>query len=230
MSNETEQQSSDQSQTPSWFIDEGIPGVGDRPAWLPAKYKTVADMGRGHIELEKRLGTVPDDYDFSKSRYLDPDYVPFNELKQIAKEKRVPQEVIDKMLESVDKYMDEFNINSDEEIKKLGDNARERVTTLDNWAKANLTKESYEALTNNLRTAEAVKAFEELRGKMMSNTAQVPGNTGNVSSVTSVNDLKIELQSNLEKYNNDAAYRADWTKRLEVAVKSDPTYIDKVGG
>src|SRR5580658_9792682 len=101
---------------PSWFIDEGIPGAGDRPAWLPEKFKSVADMAKSNAELEKRLGMAPDEYDFSKSRYLDPDYVPFEELKQIAKEKRVPQEVIDKMLESVDKYMDEFNIDQKEEL------------------------------------------------------------------------------------------------------------------
>jgi hypothetical protein len=217
-------------QTPTWHIDEGIPGIGERPIWLPEKFKTVADLARSNSELEKRLGTVPDEYDFKKSKYLDPDYVPFQEFKQVAKDKRVPQEVIDKMLESVDKYMDEFSIDYKEEIKKLGDNAEERVNTLDNWAKANLSKDAYEALTRTLTNAESIKALEELRGKVMSNTPQVPnGNSGAIEEAPSVNDIKLELSNNLAKYKTDEKYRQDIQRRLEVAVKNTPGYIDKVG-
>ena len=165
-----------------------------------------------------------------KSKFLDPDYVPFQELKAAAKEKRVPQEFIDKMIESVDKYVDEFRTDSDEEIKKLGDNARERVVTLDNWAKANLSKEAYEGLTSTLTNAESIKALEELRGKMMSNTTQVPNNQGNVNGGgQSLDDVKMELQNNLQKYKSDENYRKDIQKRLEVAAKNTPGFVDKVG-
>lgn len=220
----------EQQQEPSWFIDEGIPGHGERPSWLPDKYKTVASLAKHTSELEKRLGTVPDEYDFTKSRFLDPDYVPFQELQIAAKDKRVPQEFIDKMIESVDKYVDEFRTDTAEELKKLGDNATERVTILDNWAKANLSKEAYEGLTNSLSNAESIKALEELRGKMMSNTPQVPNDQGNVnSSGASLDDIKLELQNNLQKYKTDENYRRDIQKRLEVAAKNAPGFVDKVG-
>lgn len=225
-----ERQENVSPESPTWFIDEGMPGNGPRPSWLHDKFKTVADLGKSFTELEKKLGSVPDDYDFSKSKYLDSDYVPFQELKQVAKEKRVPQEVFDKMLESVDKYMDEFSTDYKEEIKKLGDNAKDRLQTLDNWAKANLSKESYEALTSNLRSAESIKALEELRGRMMSTIPQVPnGNNGATQNSASVDDLKLELANNLEKYKSDANYRKDLQNRLEVAVKNAPGYVDKVG-
>lgn len=215
---------------PSWFIDEGVPGVGDRPSWLHEKFKTTADLAKSYHELEKKVGTVPDDYDFSKSKYLDPDYVPFHELKQVAKDKRVPQEVIDKMLESVDKYMDEFSIDDNEEIKKLGDNAQERLTTLNNWAKANLTQDSYDALTNNLRSAESVRALEELRNKFMSTATQVPnGNDGATHNTATLDDIKLELSNNLAKYKSDPVYRKDLQSRLEVASKNAGGYIDKMG-
>ena len=106
---------------PSWFIDEGIPGQGNRPDWLPDKFKSTADMPKSYHELEKKFGTAPDEYDISNSKFLDPDYVPFNEFLQLAKEKRVPKEVVDKMVDSIDKYMDEFAIDPQEEFKKLGD-------------------------------------------------------------------------------------------------------------
>lgn len=222
MTNETQDQ-------PKWYIDEGMAGSGERPTWLPDKFKTVADMARSNSELEKKLGTVPENYDFNKSRFLDPDYVPFQELQVTAKEKRVPQEFIDKMIESVDKYVDEFRIDPKEELKKLGDNAHERVVMLDNWAKANLSKDAYEGLTNSLNNAEAIKALEELRGKMMSNTPQVPNDQGNVSGGQSVDDIKLELQNNLAKYKTDDNYRRDIGKRLEIASKNLPGFVDKVG-
>lgn len=219
-----------QASGPSWFIDETTPGIGDRPSWMPEKFKTVADLAKSNLELEKRLGTAPDEYDFSKSRYLDPDYVPFHELKQLAKDKRVPQEVLDKMLDSVDKYMDEFKVDDNEEINKLGANAKDRLETLNNWAKANLSNESYEALTSNLRTAESVKAIEELRNKMMSGTPQVPnGNTGAIAGNTSLEDLKLELSNNLSKYKTDPNYRKDLSARLEVAAKNSGGFVDKMG-
>jgi len=217
-------------EVPTWFIDDGIPGGGPRPSWLPDKYKTVADLAKSNAELEKKLGTVPDEYDFTKSKYLDADYVPFDELKKLAKDRRVPQDVIDKMLESVDKYMDEFSINPEEERAKLGPNAKEELETLDNWAKANLSKDSYEALTSNLRNADSIKALQELRGKMMTGTPQVPnGNTGTTHNTASLDDMKMELSNNLEKYKTDVNYRNDYQKRLEVAAKNAPGYIDKQG-
>jgi hypothetical protein len=219
-----------ENEQPKWFIDEGIPGSGERPSWLPDKYKSVKDLANSNAELEKRLGTVPDEYDFAKSRFLDPDYVPFQELQSAAKERRVPKEFIDKMIESVDKYVDEFRTDTAEELKKLGDNAKERVITLDNWAKANLSKEAYEGLTASLSSAESIKALEELRGKMMSTTPQVPNNNGNVQGTgQALDDVKMELQNNLQKYKDDPSYRADIQRRLESAAKNVPGYVDKVG-
>lgn len=217
------------NQQPIWFIDEGLPGVGDRPAWLPDKYKTVADMAKSNAELEKRLGTAPDKYDMSKSKFLDPDYEPFHELQNFAKDKRVSQEVMDKFIETVDKYVDEFRTDTTEEIKSLGDNAKERIEILDNWAQANLSKEAYEALTGSINNAASIKALEELRGKFMSNNPQVPGNNGSVASSASLDDIKLELANNLGKYKTDEGYRKDIQKRLEVAAKNAPGYVDKVG-
>ena len=215
---------------PSWYIEDGVPGVGNRPLWLPEKYKTVADLAKSNAELEKRLGTAPDEYDFSKSKYIDPDYEPFQDLKKVAKDKRVPQEVIDKMLESVDKYMDEFSTNPEEEFKKLGDNADNRLKTLDNWLKANSSKESYEAIVANNRNAESIKALEELRGKFMTNTTQVPSGTdANTNSSISIPELQNELATNLEKYKTDPTYRKDLQTRIEIAAKNNSDYVDKRG-
>lgn len=216
--------------TPLWWIDEGRAGDGERPNWLPEKFRTAADLGKSYVELEKKVGTVVDDYDFSRSKFLDPDYEPFQELRQAAKERRVPAEFLDKLVDSLDKYMDEFSTNYDEELKKLGDNAKDRIVTLDNWAKANLSKDSYEAITGNLKTADSIKALEELRGKMMSSNPMVPaGNESASNNTASLDDVRLELANNLEKYKTDTAYRKDLQRRLEVAAKNTPGFVDKHG-
>ncbi len=219
-----------QENGPLWWIDESRPGEGDRPDWLPDKFKSLSDLGKSYAELEKKVGIVVDDYDFSKSKFLDPNYGPFQELRQEAKEKRVPAEFLDKLVDSLDKYMDEFSTNYEEELKKLGDNAQERIVTLDNWAKANLSKEGYEALTSNLKSADSIKALEELRGKMMSSNPMVPaGNESANNNTDSLDDLRLELTNNLEKYKTDSVYRKDLQRRLEVASKNTPGFIDKHG-
>lgn len=218
------------AETPSWFIDEGIPGVGDRPAWLGEKFKSAADLAKSYTELEKRVGSAPEEYDFTKSKFLDPDYVPFQELQQLAKEKRVPGEVVDKMIESFDKYMDEFSFDDKSERDKLGEKASERLKTLDNWAKANLSPASFDALTSSLRSADAVKALEELRGKMMTNATTIPnGNDGGTSGTATIADIQAELSANLKKFKEDPVYRKDLQTRLEVASKTSG-FIDKLGG
>ena len=123
-----------QPEDPKWFLDEGIPGMGERPEWLPEKFKTVADMSRSYNELEKKFGSVPDEYDLSNSVYLDPEQDSIKELLQVAKDKRVAKEVIDKMVDTFDRYIGQHDVNPEDEVKKLGENAGERLKTLNNWA------------------------------------------------------------------------------------------------
>jgi len=218
---------------PSWFIDEGIPGAGDRPAWLGEKFKTVKDLANSYSELEKKFGTPPDEYDFSKSKRIDPEFEGFKDLKQMAKEKRIPQDFMDKMQETYDKYAEVNTVDYEAETAKLGENAKDRLSTLDNWAKANLSAEAADALLRNINTADAFKALEEIRGKMMGDATLIPnGNDGgSASGAASVADLQKELANpaNLLKYKSDPNYVKDYQARLAAAAKSSG-YIDKLGG
>jgi Neuraminidase (sialidase) len=103
------------------------------------------------------------------------------------------------------------------------------LKTLDNWAQANLSKESYEALTENLNNAAAIKALEELRGKMMSGNPVIPnGNDAGSSGTESLHDIQSEITNNLQKYKTDPKYRAELQGRLEVASKNSGV-LDKSG-
>jgi hypothetical protein len=205
---------------PSWWLDENTPGFGERPGFLPEKYKTVADVVKAHKELEQRLGKAPSEYDFSKGEsWIEPDYEPFQQMAEYAKSKHVPQDVMDKMLETVGLYLDEFKPDLAEEKAKLGENATERLQKLNNWAKSNLSEQAFQVLSGTMRTAEAIEALEEIRNKMLSGNTIVPG--GNEASATSgltLDDYRSELNANYARYKTDAAYRRDMERKLESIV------------
>ena len=90
------------------------------------------------------------------------------------------------------------------------------MDVLNNWAKSNLSEKSYEAIANNLRTADAVLALEELRSKMLDTNTMIPGNEQSQGDgVHSLEDLQLELTQNIEKYKSDARYRREITSKIE---------------
>ena len=223
------------NESPKWWIDEGVPGTGDRPEWLPSKFKHVKDVVTSLSELEKRLGSAPvEDYDFGEyGDAFDKEHEAFKELTAFAKEKRVPQDVFTKMLESVAKYGKSFVPDEGSEKAKLGADADRRLEVLNNWAKANLSESSYNALSANLTSADAVIAMEEVRAKMIGTTTpSIPnGSTQQEAVQESVKDLATELQSNFIKYKENEVYRSDWKRRNEAAVRREggAGYVDKQG-
>lgn len=204
----------------TWFWDENTPGQGERPQFLPEKYKSVADVAKAYKELESRLGTAPKEYDFSKGQgWMEPDYEPFHEMAEFARSKHVPQEVMDKMLESVGLYLDEFRTDMNEEKSKLGEKASERLQILNNWAKSNLSEKSFNALTVGMRTADQIEALEEIRNKMLNNTTMVPGGNASVAAGgMTLEEYRSELNNNYAKYKTDPAYRKEMERKLESVV------------
>jgi hypothetical protein len=205
------------AETPSWYWDDNTPGVGERPQFLPEKYKSVADVAKAYKELESRLGTAPKEYDFSKGDgWIEPDYEPFIEMAEFAKSKHVPQEVMDKFLGTVGLYLEEFRTDLNEEKAKLGENASERLQVLNNWAKANLSEKAFQTLSSGMRTAEAIEALEEIRSKMIGGNTLVPnGNASVTQAGLTMEEYRSELHSNYAKYKTDPAYRKEMERKLE---------------
>lgn len=237
MTDESLDANSDSEQStpePKWWIDEGVPGIGDRPDWMPEKFKTVKAAMDSRSELEKKLGTAPvDNYDFGEySEKFDTEHEALKDLTAFAKEKKVPQEVFTKMLESVSKYSESFLPDSDAEKAKIGDDADSRIEILQNWAESNLsegTANVFKGLTSDFINADTVKALEELRGKAMSQTNTIPnGSDTESSNVESLEDIQQEMNSNLDKFKNDVVYRRQMQQRI-ASISKTSQYVDKVG-
>ena len=206
-----------QTQEPAWWLDDNTPGVGERPEWLPTQFKKASDVAKSYAELQKRFGEAPSEYSWEAGKgWVEPDYEPFQELAQYAKSKRVPQDVMDKMLSSVGKYLDEFGVDYEAEKAALGEDADQRLDVLNNWAKSNLSENAFFALTSNLRTADAVMALEELRSKMLGQNTMIPGNQQSQSDgALTLDDLQSELTNNIQKYKTDPRYRREITEKIE---------------
>ncbi len=219
-----------ESPEPSWWWDKSTPGNGDRPDWLPVQFKSAEDAARSYSELSKKVGTAPDNYDWSQGKsWVEPEYEPMQELAAFAKSKHVPQDVFDKMLNTVGKYLDEFKIDYAEEKAALGDKAEERVKTINNWAKSNFSEDTFHALTANMQTADAVKAIEEIRTKMIENMTTIPtGNEDAGEGAETLDDVQNEMSQNLSKYQTDAKYRKEITGRIEKASnRNSGGFVDK---
>ena len=194
--------------TPSWFIDEGVAGTGERPAWLPEKFKTVKGMADSYSELEKRFTSPTEDYDLSKGdAWFNKDFDPLKNMLNEAKKSKVPQAAIDSMLSSVGEYLNDGSYNVDSEIEKLGENHAARIETLSNWAKSNLSEKGFNSVMDMAMSAEDIMALEELRGLHMSNENQVPANQNTQPSSKTLKDLQQEMIGNYKKYTTDKGYR-----------------------
>jgi hypothetical protein len=216
-----ESNESAQQVEPTWWWDKETPGSGDRPEWLPQKYKSAEDTAKAFKELEKHLGSAPEKYDWSKGEsWIDSDYKPFQEMAEFAKSKHVTQEVMDNMLETVGSYLDEFNTDYAAEKKALGDNADSRLNVVDNWAKSNFTEETYDALIGNLRTAKDVQAIEEIRAKMVDNMTTIPSGNEVAEDRPTVKDIQTEMVTNYERYKKDPKYRDEIKNKIARAVET----------
>jgi len=201
---------------PSWYIDEGIAGSGERPAWLPEKFKTVKSMADSYSVLEKKFTAPSGEYDLSKGEgWFNPEFEPLKDLVDAAKKSQVPQEVIDKMLSGVGDYLKQDSFDEASEIAKLGEGYEQRIETVVNWAKSNLSEKAFKSLSEMAMTADDILAIEEIRNLHMSNQNQIPTNQNTQTSHKTLKDLQQEMISNYDKYKTDKSYRENIKSQME---------------
>lgn len=216
--------------SPKWWIDDKTPGVGDRPPGMQEKFKSVVDVVTAYNNLEKKLGTLPKtDYEFGEyAELFDTEHEAFKELKNNLKERHVPQEAFNEMLQAVTKYHESFAPNAEAERAKLGEGADKRIETLTNWAQANLSENSFKALAKNLDTAETIIALEEIRNKMLSKGNIVPNGAENQNDAPTYTEqeLQNEINDNYEKYKSDSKYRNEMKAKMAQVAKNS-SFVDK---
>tara|TARA_R110000744_G_scaffold375915_1_gene489772 strand:+ start:655 stop:1401 length:747 start_codon:yes stop_codon:yes gene_type:complete len=149
-----------------YFLTDGIKGAGDSPDWyLSEKYKSVSDQAAAYNELSKKFGAfkgAPKD-GYSMPEGIDKEDELMQELMGFANESNMSQDYFDKAwdLLSVQSQVAE-EVSAETEIAKLGDNATDRIKTVEQFMKNSLDTETYERLRYAVNSAQSVELVEAL--------------------------------------------------------------------
>jgi hypothetical protein len=122
---------------------------------------------------EIKLPEIPEDVEIS----VDPEQELVKSWEQICKDNGLSQEVFNQGVAAFVNNEIAGLPNLQEEMGKLGDNAKERIEAADLWSKKYLSTDAYNAIANMAATAEGVKALEEImslsKNKPLPNTNTV---------------------------------------------------------
>jgi hypothetical protein len=204
-----------------WMMSEDIKGEGDAPEWFKSnKYKTVADQAKAYAGLESKLGAftgAPEDgYKVELPEGIDaeidaedPMLVNFNDW---ATEAGLSQEAHSKLMEIYVNGLMEAQPAIDDEIKRMGKDAPQRINDFTSWAKANFDESEYQTLQGLATTAEGFGILEKMRGMLRETDVSAPDNVKSVDSTTK--EALDELVKD-PRYYESPAFRKDVEKKFE---------------
>jgi hypothetical protein len=149
-----------------YFLSDGIKGTGEIPEWLNTeKYKSVAEQAKGYAELSKRFGGfkgAPKD-GYSLPEGVEKDDALYQELEAFATKNNMNGDAFSEaweLLSTQGQVAEEYN--QEAELRKLGDNAQQRIKTVENFMKNNLDADTYEQARGLVNSAETIQLVEML--------------------------------------------------------------------
>jgi|TARA_R110002033_G_scaffold54257_3_gene102707 hypothetical protein len=149
-----------------YFLADGIKGTGDAPEWLNTeKYKSVAEQAKGYAELSKRFGGfkgAPKD-GYTLPEGIESDDALYQELEAFATKTNMNGDAFQEaweLLSTQGEVAEEYN--QEVELSKLGDNAQERIKTVEGFMKNNLDADTYEQARGLVTNADTIELVELL--------------------------------------------------------------------
>jgi hypothetical protein len=149
-----------------YFLAEGIKGTGETPEWYKAdKYQSVAEQAKAYTELEKKFGGfkgAPKD-GYSAPEGVEQDDALLAELTEFAKDTNMSQEAYGRaweLLTAQEQAVEE--VTAEQEMAKLGENATQRLKTVEGFLKNNLDADTYTQVQDLVTTAESVQLIEAI--------------------------------------------------------------------
>ena len=159
-----------------YFLSENIKGVGEMPEWYKAdKYKSVAEQARAYTELEKKFGgftgAPKDGYQLYDG--VESDDALWAELVEFGTANNMNQSALHQAWELLTAQEEAIEqVSVEEEIGKLGPNAAERITTVEQLMRNNLEPELYEKYRDVVTSAIMIEFIEDFSKSMR--PAQLP--------------------------------------------------------
>lgn len=219
---------------PSWFMDEGMPGTGDAPAWYKAeKFKSVAAQAAAYPELEKKLGapreeppaeyaiTVPEEFS-KKGIGIDKESALWKDVSTIAREEKLSQKGMDRLVESFIRSQEaEAAQMTADMLQAMGPEGQKIVKDIAGWAKANMDESEFKWLDSILRSDDDFFRFNALLQKHVLGRSQQDRERERANSGPGDVDQKQQDQDRLRammddpRYGKDPAYMATVTREFE---------------
>ena len=205
----TDVSSKSNSSNQEWYISDGVKGEGDAPEGFdPGKHKNlfeaISSQNKSIEDMRKMVSKLPSEVesysvenaDILSEVGLDEDSKSLSDFKNLAKELRIPQDTFNSILgfyaETSKSLIDESNTNIAEyekkEFEKLGENGKEKVNALNNWASNSLPDDLYDSFKKTMNSADSVKVLDYFRESMVNNN-NIPAGSRGASAYESSNSL-----------------------------------------
>ena len=159
-----------------YFLSDNIKGVGEMPEWYKAdKYKSVAEQARAYTELEKKFGgftgAPKDGYELYDG--VESDDALWEQLVEFGNNTNMNQSALHQAWELLTAQEEALEqVSMEEEIGKLGPQAAERITTVEQLMRNNLSPELYEKHRDVVTSAAIIEFIEDFSKSMR--PAQLP--------------------------------------------------------
>ena len=162
-----------------YFLAEGIKGAGETPEWYKSdKYQSVAEQAKAYTELEKKFGGfkgAPKD-GYTAPEGVESDDALLTELTEFAKDTNMSDEAFGRaweLLSAQEQAVEE--VTQEMEMQKLGDNATQRLKTVEGFLKNNLDADTYSAAQELVTTADSVALIEMIVKATMPSKLPIEG-------------------------------------------------------
>ena len=149
-----------------WLYGENMKGVGDVPEWFQAeKYSSVSDQAKAYVDLQKKFGsftgTPKDGYQLPEG--LSEEDALVQEVMKFGESSNLNQEGFDSLMElAMTQAQVTQEVSMENEVAKLGDNAKERINRVDGYLRNNLEADKYNEVAQMLTTADSIALAETL--------------------------------------------------------------------
>ena len=216
----TESTETTEATAEGWMMSEEIKGEGDAPEWFKAsKYKSVADQAKAYAGLESKLGAFTgapsDGYKVEMPEGIeaeiatdDPMLVNFNEW---AKEAGLSQEKHTELMGIYMNGMMEAQPSVEDEMKRMGKDAPQRINDFTSWARANFDEGEFEVMQGLATTADGFGILEKMRSMSRETDVAAP------SSAKPIDDTSKEALYELvgdPRYAESPAFRKEVDKKF----------------
>tara|TARA_R100001480_G_scaffold85227_1_gene93212 strand:- start:2294 stop:3061 length:768 start_codon:yes stop_codon:yes gene_type:complete len=214
--------------------EQSINSMGERPEWLPEKFKSAQDMAESYSQLEGKISQKEEDIRSTIMQELEADaykdrpptkgeyILPEGIDDELAKSNELLEWWADQAFENgysqeefaegIEMYKKVANIgmtDPQKEMQQLGDNGKERVQAVEMWSNKFFPAEQHAEIANLCATAEGVKAMETVMNALKGSSV-----LGNAEVVSDLSEENLRTMMADERYWNVA--------------KRDPAFVAQV--